>query len=268
MSDDKQLALREEQSVAEHSGDEVLSAVLSAVADPQQSPERLEKFLAVAERFEAIKAKRAYVQAFHAAKDEMDGIKITKEGKIQYRDGSIIKYAKYDDIARHIKPVLRRYGLSESYSYEYTETPPKVTCVMTLMHTAGHSETFRSVPLPMVDSSGGKTDIQGAGSVASYGKRFVIVPAFDIVCEDEDDDGSGQGVGDPIDQEERDEIERCLQIMEEKEPGGRRRFMAWLAKNQKVSEIAEIRQGAGLSVVMRALNAKLASLDAKLGRLK
>jgi hypothetical protein len=260
MSETKDLAVQEEQTAVVPQGQQMYAAVLQAVHDPETDPDRLEKFLAVAERMEAAQARRSFVRAFHAAQQAMDGIVITKQGKIQYKQGAVIKYAKYDDIARLIKPILREHGLTESYSYEYTESPPKVTCVMTLKHIDGHAETFRSVPLPMVDSSGGKTDVQGAGSIASYGKRFVIVPAFNLVTEDEDDDGSGQGVQPVIDQEQADEIERCLAIVEEHESGGTKRFFAWLGKSHGTTDLRELRQGAQLDIVMGKLRAKLAKI--------
>lgn len=256
-SERKELVKRADQQVAQRTQD-VYSTVLAAVNDPDTDPARLREFLAIAQDMEADHARKQFTAAFQAAKAEMDSITITKRGKIQYKSGSAVKYAQYDDIARAVKPILNRHGLAESFSYEYTESPPKVICVMKVTHVGGHSEVFRSVPLPMVDSSGGKNDIQGAGSVASYGKRFVIVPAFDIVTEDEDDDGSGQGVADPITDEQAQAIEACLETIEQRKPGSRKKFFDWLNRAYQTREIAELRQGVAFDGVMSMLKKRLA----------
>lgn len=259
---DEQLALREETAITPKQ--DVYSAVLSAVNDPNTDPARLREFLAIAKEMEADQARRLFVQAFNAAKREMDGLKITRQGKIEYRTGPGPKYAKYNDIARVVKPILNEHGFTESFSYRYTENPPKTICVMKLMHVAGHAETFESVPMPMVDSSGGKNDVQGAGSVSSYGMRYTLVPAFNILTE-EDDDGSGQGVQPLITDEQAADLRDWVTQIEERQKGATKRFEVWLREAHGTDDLDAIHQGPQLESVKRKLRATLNAAKERAG---
>jgi len=177
----------------------MLETVMQAIATKGLTPEVARQYLELGRELEADQAKREWAMAFRAAKDELDGVKLTKNGRITYegkpgKQGSTIKFLEYDDIAEAVKPILRKNGLTASYTYRYESTPPKTICVMKLLHASGHFENFESVPLPMIDQSGGKTDVQGAGSVMTYGRRYVVQGAFDIVATGQDNDGSGQGL--------------------------------------------------------------------------
>jgi hypothetical protein len=233
------------------------------VANPDIDPARLREFLAIGRELEADQAKREYVEAFMQAKRALDGVKITKHGKIVYpakREGgtaSTVTFARYEDIADAIKPKLAESGLAASYSYEYTANPPKVICVMTLTHLRGHSQEFRSVPLPMVDSSGGKNDIQGAGSISSYGRRYVVCPAFDIVTEEEDNDGTGKGSPVQITEEQIRVIEDMVQACTEKDPLVPQSFPRWLKAEFAIDSPAKLYQGPQLEAVMGMLKRKL-----------
>jgi hypothetical protein len=236
----------------------MLEIVMRAASDPTIDPARLREFLAIGRELEADKAKREYVAAFLAAKADLDGMKITKRGQIVYeaklgKKGSSIGFMRYDDIAEAVKPILRSHGLAATYSYEMLAGAPKVVCVMKLMHQGGHSEEFRSVPLPMIDQSGGKTDIQGAGSVSSYGRRYVVCPAFDIVAEGEDNDGARTLPTEPITFEQAVKIEEILLAYEERVPGQKSKFMAWMKAELQVEAIKDLYQGAQLDAVMEKL---------------
>ncbi len=66
--------------------------------------------------------------------------------------------------------------------------PSGVIVTGTLRHKAGHSETASIGPLPL-DTSGGKNNLQGAGSTFSYGKRYTATMLLNLTFEGEDDDG-------------------------------------------------------------------------------
>lgn len=246
----------------------LLETVMRAVADPGIDPARLREFLEIGKDLEAIKAKKEYVAAFLAAKRDMDGIKITRRGKIIYaakggKPGGVVRFARYDDIADVVKPILAKHDLAATYNYEYTNNPPKVICVMTLTHRGGHSQEFRSVPLPMVDSSGGKNDIQGAGSVASYGRRYIVCPVFDVVAEGEDDDGSGLGAPEVITEEQARQIEDIVEACHQRDPKFRAAFAKWLAVEFQVDSPAALYQGAQRDAVLGKLHEKMAALGIK-----
>lgn len=203
----------------------------------------IERLIGLVEREDAKDAKRAFESAFLAAKQQLDGVKITKRGTITYegkpgKQGGSIKFMRYDDIADVVKPILAEHGLTASYSYEYIATPPKVVCVLTLRHSGGHSEQFHGAPLPMIDGSGGKSDVQGVGSTMTYGRRYAIQASFDIVAEGEDTDGSGKAA--IIQEAALLELDDMLAECENKEAGAKARAMAWVTKEFRVAGLSEL----------------------------
>ncbi len=243
-----------------------VSDLIAAAAQPGRDPATVREMYAFAKEVMLDQKKEQWAQSFFAAKSELDGIKIRKNGAIVYegkngKEDSVIKFLKYDDIAEVIKPTLRKHNLVAAYDYETILTPPKTVCVMKLMHANGHIETFRSPPLPMVDSGGGKNDVQGAGSVGTYGRRYVVCPTFDIVAEGEDDDGNmGRQQPQPITDGEIETITNIVQACEDRNPGFRRLFTSWMVKELKVQEVKQIRQGNQLKAVMTKLHEKQKAL--------
>jgi hypothetical protein len=245
----------------------LLQVVMQAAADPSVDADKLGKLLEIGERLELQKKKQQWAESFHAAKREIDGITITKHGKITYesknnKPGTVVTFLRYDEIADAVKPILARHSLVSSYRYRHESTPPKTICVMTLTHANGYSQEFESVPLPMIDDSGGKTSIHGAGSVMTYGRRYVTCGAFDIVAREEDDDGSmGKGVQ-PIADEDLERITNCVRACDDKQPGFGKLFTKWMVAEYKVSAPTELNaeQAKG---VMAKIREKMAGLGIK-----
>lgn len=235
----------------------MLESVMQMMAQPGKSAAELRELLIFGKELEAEKARRDYIVAFQSAKRDMLTMRIQKNGRIVYKDNKgTVKFAKYDDIADAVQPILARNGLTASFSYEFVAAPPKTICVMTLLHESGHEKEFRSVPLPMIDSSGGKTDIQGAGSIGSYGRRYTVVPAFDIITEDEDDDGSGKGVALPITEDQLITIEDIVRACADKDPRFTALFKKWMLVELKTDDPAQLLQGDQLKTVMGKLAEK------------
>lgn len=238
----------------------MLNAVMAAAMNPDLDPDRLERFLAMARELDQDQKKQEFNAAFAAAYQVISQIKIAKNGEIHYPGknggpGSVIKFIKHDDISRLIKPVLAEHGLTATYSAEIIAVPPKTVMVMTVMHSNGYSKDWRSVPLPMVDSGGGKNDVQGAGSVSTYGRRYVIIPAFDIVAEGADDDGNlGKGSV-AITEAQAMTITDILSALDDKSPGKRAGFMKWITAQFRVDKVSELLQGPQLDEVMSKLDA-------------
>lgn len=218
---------------------ELTQLIEVSLTNPDITPEKLKALFDFKVLVEDREAKKRWEAAFAAAKAEMDGITITKHGQIMYKTGPGPKFARYEDISRVIKPILTKHGLTASYTSRILQTHPKWVCVMRLTH-AGHTQEFESVPLPFVDASGGKNDVQGAGSVSSYGRRYVIVPTFDIATVDEDDDGSGNGIPDLITEDQARRIEDMVQEFENRRPGFAARFAALLKTEFQVDSPAAL----------------------------
>ncbi len=153
--------------------------------DPKLTVEKLERLIALNERMMDRTAASEFIAAYDAM--VLDVPVISKKGVIKNKSGAVqSRYAKFEDIQRVIKPILKRFGFSLSYR---TEWPDKLVAevVGVLTHSGGHmrESRFRSP----ADDSGGKNAIQGLGSANAYGRRYVTIDLLNIVCEGVDDDG-------------------------------------------------------------------------------
>jgi hypothetical protein len=166
----------------------MLSMAVSQGADL----DKLEKLMALQERWEANEARKAFNDAMGAFRAE--GITVAKDSRVTYKtDKGVTDYvhASLGNICNVVGAAMAKYGLSYRWNTQQTEGLIKVTCVVS--HKQGHSE---SVSLQAsADSSGGKNNIQAIGSTVSYLERYTLLAATGTATEYQDDDGRGS---DPI----------------------------------------------------------------------
>ena len=157
--------------------------------------DKLEKLMALQERWEKTEARKAFVvalNAFKAAPPEIIKNKLvsftTSKGKTEY------KHATLDQVSGIIGAALAQFGISHRWEVEQPDGGKiRVTCVLT--HSQGHSER---VPLQAnSDDSGGKNAIQGIGSTVTYLQRYTLLAATGMAVADHDDDGGG-GQGEKV----------------------------------------------------------------------
>ena len=185
----------------------MLNFVAMALRDPSIEVSKLEALLRMQRDIVSEEAKSLFNQAFGRLQPRLPRIK--KNGEVEYKNkqGQLekaFKFAKFEDIMFAIAPLLQEEGFSVGFN-----TTPRpgdgggliVTCI--LRHQAGHS-TETSIPIPL-DSSGGKNSLQGYGSTLSYGKRYAMTAALNLVMEGEDDDGQ-RGGAKFITEEQADEL--------------------------------------------------------------
>jgi hypothetical protein len=149
----------------------------------------LEKLMALSERYEANKARRAFDEAMADAKAEIPTI--VKNRTVSYESKGSAKGTEYRhedlaEIARTVDPILSKHGLSYRWRTESAVGQPiKVTCVVS--HRAGHFE--ENTLLAGRDESGSKNAIQSIGSTLSYLSRYTLKAALGLAASN-DDDGS------------------------------------------------------------------------------
>lgn len=152
--------------------------------------DRLERLMALQERWEANEARKAYVAAMAAFKREP--IDVYKSKMVGYRDRNenLVGYshATLSDVTDAVGPVLARHGLSYRWNVEQSNTVA-VECVLT--HELGHSESIRMVAPP--DASGKKNAIQQIASAVTYLQRYTLLAITGTSTKDYDDDGAGSG---------------------------------------------------------------------------
>lgn len=148
--------------------------------------DKLEKLLALQERWEANEAKKAYVQAMASFKENAPKVTKDKENK-QYKS----MYTTLGNLVNTVNPELSKHGLSASWDIFQNGTI-KVTCKIT--HRLGHSETAEA--MAPADVSGAKNAIQQIKSTITYLKAVTFESICGLASSDAnvDDDGNSAGV--------------------------------------------------------------------------
>ena len=167
--------------------------------------DKLEKLMALQERWEANEAKKAYVAAMNAFKANPPTVLKTKNvtfGKTAY------SHALLEDAAELIGAEMTKHGLSFRWTCEQLEGGQvKVTCIIT--HCQGHSEsTSLSAGL---DQSGGKNNIQALGSTVAYLERYTLFAASGTAAKGMDDDGKGAEEPEYITDKQADALNALLE---------------------------------------------------------
>src|SRR6202047_4965130 len=177
----------------------VLALIERVALDPGADVEKLDRIVAMYER---VKAKEAEL-AFNAAKGrilkKLAGIKLVKnrpavlyeieKGKSQKGSYQTFKYAPLEEIDKHLRPLL----LEEEMDLSYSDEPREHGWILIrgrLKHLPGGHFEDSFMPAPL-DTSGGKSNVQGVGSTNSYLRRYIACNIFNIVVVGDDDDGTG-----------------------------------------------------------------------------
>ena len=156
--------------------------------------EKLERLMALQERWEANEARKEFVLAMAAFKQEPLEIFKRKEVGYTTKEGEFVgyKHATLSDVANVVVPAMARYDLSHRWDVRQEGGRIIVTCVVT--HKRGHSETVTLDGAP--DSSGKKNQIQQVASTVTYLQRYTLLLATGLAAQDQlDDDGQGAGKG-------------------------------------------------------------------------
>ena len=149
--------------------------------------DKLEKLMALQERWEANDARKAYISAL--ADFKSDPLIINKDKHVEFQTSKGVtayNHATLGNICNIIGAALAKHGLSYRWA---TEQNGKIKVTCTLMHSLGHSE---SVSLESsADESGGKNSIQAIGSAVSYLQRYTLLAITGTATQEQDDDGKG-----------------------------------------------------------------------------
>ena len=147
--------------------------------------DKLERLMALQERWQAGEAKKAYDAAFAAFKAE--AVTIIKNRQVT--DGPLKnkRYAELFAVVNAVTPALSKHGLSSSWKLTKDDKDwIEVTCY--LKHTAGHVESVSMGGPP--DAGGAKNAIQARASTVSYLERYTLKAICGLSEQDEDTDGN------------------------------------------------------------------------------
>jgi hypothetical protein len=216
-------AMKKEVAITENGGQiapasesaSLISMIERAARDPAVDIDKMERLFQMRERMLAQEAKAAYLTALAAMQKDLPIV--DKKGVINRNEKDAQgnrtgtqkeqRYAKWEDINEAIIPVLAQHGFSLSHRIEQP-TPDRLSVTAILGHRQGHSEQT-SISLPF-DGSGGKNNMHGWGSAASYGKRYTSIALLNITARGEDDDGKAAGADAKISTENVEKVRSLL----------------------------------------------------------
>ena len=162
--------------------------------------DRMERLMALQERWEANEARKAFVAAMAAFKAEPMTIFKKKEVGYTAKGGEFVgyKHAELSDVTEVVGPAMSRHGLSHRWDVKQEGKTIMVDCIIT--HSLGHSEKVTMTGVP--DDSGKKNPIQQVASTIQYLQRYTLLAATGMSTKGTDDDGNGSGGEAPTDDSE------------------------------------------------------------------
>lgn len=163
--------------------------------------DKLEKLMALQERWEATQARKAYVAAMTAFKANPPVVYKDKQVSFKTRDGDLTEYkhATLADVVSAVVEGLAQHGLSHRWDVDQSGGAIKVTCIIT--HELGHSESVSMSSL--ADQSGKKNAIQAVASTVTYLQRYTLQSITGIATQDRHEDDDGRAGDSSAEDEER-----------------------------------------------------------------
>ena len=194
--------------------------MLKIAVDQGADLDKLEKFMELAQRWEADQARKMFNDA--VANFKAHAPRLVRDSRASFGQGkTAYTYATLDSITQKLAPALAKWGLSHSWSTSQDGDRITVTCK--LSHREGHFEAVSLAASP--DTSGSKNAVQSIGSTATYLSRYTLLAVTGLATGIDDDDGHGAGAGDGlISAEQKDTLVALL-----KETGADTvKFLEWL----------------------------------------
>lgn len=148
--------------------------------------DKLEKLMALKERWDAEEARKAFIQAMSEFQSKCPAIKKTKEGGRTKAGEVAYYYAPLESMVAQTQQLVKECGFSYTF-----DTPMQkeggVEVAITVSHVQGHSKTS-TVFMPFVSKTGVMSDPQVIGATMTYAKRYAYGNAFGIMTMDDDTD--------------------------------------------------------------------------------
>jgi len=232
----------------------MMDIIGAALRDEKVSVEKLERLIALRDQEEKKQHERAYIEAMEVLHGSLRSI--PRKGLITYpgkegKSASSVKFATYEDMDAIMRPLLREFGFTLSFSYGSVGGIQGY--VMKCRHTLGHVE---QTLLPLgADKSGGKNDVQAVGSSITYVQRYLMKMGFNLTIKDDPTDDNGARAYAAITDSQAIDIEDKLKL------SGRDKtaFLEWVREQngQHITSIDKIPAGA-FEGIIKTLNIAIA----------
>lgn len=201
--------------------------LLQIATEKGASVDQLERLMALAERWQANEARKAYVAAVAAFKAEAPMLAKNKHVRFPTRTGPDTEYrhTTLDHAVEVLAPLLSKHGLTHQWETNQADQMIEVSC--TLRHVLGHSEkvTLRAG----AETSGTKNAIQGIGSTVTYLERYTFLAITGMATKEQDYDGLASGAFVSTDQADE------LQMLAESVGADKPKFFAYIGAESFVT---------------------------------
>jgi hypothetical protein len=175
---------------------DLLAVISRAASDPSVDVDRFQRLLDILEAQTQRQSERAFNAALVAAQSEMHPINADAQNP-QTRS----RYATFAKLHREAHPLYSKHGLAPSYTTEPTGNPNMLRVVMMLAHRDGFTRRYE-IDMPIVTKGAKGTEFMNlthaTSSAYSYGRRYLLIGAFNLAIDDDDDDGNAAGRRAPV----------------------------------------------------------------------
>jgi len=171
--------------------------------------DKVEKVLALQERWQANEAKKVYNDAMVNVHKDMPVV-----AKSLKNDQTRSKYASLDDIICKTKEVYTAQGFSISFYEGETPLAEHIRICADVIHRLGHKETYHfDVPLDGkgIKGNANMTAIHAKASSTSYARRYLMCMIWNIPTGDDND---GQTAS--VEQIDNKEMSQVMDFIDEK----------------------------------------------------
>ena len=197
--------------VAVRPANEVASVgqLLELAIQKDMGVEGLEKLMALHERYADRMAAQEFADALAQFQEECPPIKKSAKAAFATKSGSKVSYtyAPLDQIARTVRPILHKHGLS--YSWDTTVDGGNLMSVCHLRHRNGHSETS-TFACPIDSNNPLLSSPQKVAVSNTFAHRQSLVAVLGLTSTDEDTDAQEPENQEPVSADQLTAIEDAI----------------------------------------------------------
>ena len=165
-----------------------MMALLRMAIDKGVPVETMEKLVTLHERVADRNAAQEFADALRAFQEQCPAIKRAAKTDYTTKSGTRVHYdyAPLKEIAKTVKPILARHGLS--FTWDMVLADGVLTCRCIVRHQNGHrEESSFAVPVEQTDRMSAS---QRTNSAATVARRQSLISALGLTDTDDDDDGA------------------------------------------------------------------------------
>jgi hypothetical protein len=197
----------------------------------------LERLAALHERMMDRDSAREFAAAMAAFQEECPPVRKTSTAKVVTKSGGSYSYAyaELDEIARTVRPILHRHGLSYSWDSTLSESGAMLRCVCTVSHANGHkaSATFEA-PTEAVTQA--MSPQQRHAAALTFARRQSLIQVLGLTTCDPDADGASE----PEAKITPEQVLVLEALIDKRPAGSRSRLLDWISAEWNSTTLEQI----------------------------